>query len=65
MIHSNWCSSRIGTLATALSGTTGIGVRPGEGLAPAPDDEAMAFDAGVDPVIATAGVANGVGVEIS
>jgi hypothetical protein len=58
-------------LATALNGTTGVGEGLGEGLAPAPDDEAIAFDAGVEAVAfdagvevttALAGVANGVGV---
>jgi hypothetical protein len=48
-------------LATALNGTTGVG----EGLAPAPDDEAVLFDAGVEVTTALAGVANGVGVGMS
>ena len=48
-------------LATALNGTTGVG----EGLAPTPDDEAIAFDAGVELATAVAGVANGVGVGMS
>jgi hypothetical protein len=52
-------------LATALNGTTGVGEGLGEGLAPAPDDEAVAFDAGVEVTTALAGVANGVGVGIS
>jgi len=49
-------------LATALNGTTGVGEGLGEGLAPAPDDEAVLFDAGVEVTTALAGVANGVGV---
>jgi hypothetical protein len=35
-------------LATALNGTTGVG----EGLAPAPDEEAVAFDTGVEAATA-------------
>jgi hypothetical protein len=49
-------------LATALNGTTGVGEGLGEGLAPAPDDEAVAFDTGVEVTTALSGVANGVGV---
>ena len=52
-------------LATALNGTTGVGEGLGEGLAPAPDDEAIAFDAGVELATAVPGVANGVGVGMS
>jgi hypothetical protein len=52
-------------LATALNGTTGVGEGLGEGLAPAPDDEAVLFDAGVEVTTALAGVANGVGVGMS
>ena len=52
-------------LATALNGTTGVGEGLGEGLAPAPDDEAIAFDAGVELATAVAAVANGVGVGMS
>jgi hypothetical protein len=52
-------------LATALNGTTGVGEGLGEGLAPAPDDEAVAFDTGVEVTTALAGVANGVGVGMS